>query len=89
MNLAYVRLSNGLRASAQAAHIIQGLLVAHRLEMILKRLAADRQALLQHDRGFTARKRIALDGVGRIGQFYVIPCIQRRLTAAALQTQII
>jgi len=44
-----------------------------RFLVILQRLAANRETLFEDEGRFLPRERVAFDGVGRVGQFNVVP----------------
>src|SRR5260370_34541103 len=45
--------------------------------MVLERLAADRDALFEDNRGLAAGQRIAFDRIGAVGQLDIVPGCQR------------
>jgi hypothetical protein len=76
MKVADIGLPQRLRLSRQIAPIMQRLEVPDRFEMILERLAADGDPVLDHHPRFGGGQRIALDRVRRVGQFDVVGTIQ-------------
>src|SRR5438105_4431099 len=87
VDLAEVDLAQRLAGGGERAHKGERVAMADRLEMILQRLAADRDALFEDNRGFAAGQRIAFDGIRAVGQLDVIPGRQRREAARAQRTQ--
>ena len=60
------------RLPREITDIAQRLEVIDRFEMIFQRLAADCNAVLDHDPRFGGGQRVALDRVRRVGQLDVI-----------------
>src|SRR5437667_12526748 len=85
VDLADVDLAQRLPGGGERAHEGQRVAMADRLEMVLERLAADRDALFEDDRGLAAAQRVAFDRVRAVGQLDVIPGRQRRVAWLAVR----
>jgi hypothetical protein len=73
---AHVHLGERCSATRELAHITDGVVMIDRLHVILERLAADRDALLDDQRGFGCRQRVPLDRVRRVGQFKIMDMLK-------------
>ena len=71
MQSSYVELGQGGGLRREIADIGDGFVVVDRLQVVFQRLAADGEALLDHQRRFRRGEHVPLDGVGGIGQLQV------------------
>ena len=87
MDLADVGLADRLATCGEGTDIAERVAMADRFEVVLERLAADRDPLFEHDRGLAARQGVALDRVRAPGQLDIVPFGQRLETTPGQRTQ--
>src|SRR5579862_1172770 len=87
MNFADVDFVHGLAGGRERSDKVQRIAMAERLEMILERLAADRDAFFEDNRGLAAGQRVALDRVRAVGQLDIVPGRQRFETLRSQRPQ--
>ena len=87
MKPAHRGLANRRRGSGYLAHPKHGLVVINCFEMILQRLAAHRDAVLDDLRRLAGGERVPLDCVRGIGQLDVIVFLQLHQSGASQRTQ--
>src|SRR4051812_40150907 len=77
VDLAQVPFADRFARRGKRADIAERVAVPERLQVVLERLAADRDALLEYDRGLHPRQRVPFERVRRVGEFDVVPSLQR------------
>jgi hypothetical protein len=73
MDRTNVGLADRVRLRGERPDIAERIQMADCFEMVLQRLAADRQSLFEDDRGLAAREGIAFDRVRALGQLDIVP----------------
>lgn len=82
VQVAQLRLCHRRGLARQLAHMAQGREVIDGLKVILERLAADRDALLDDEGGLDGAEGVSLDGARCVGELDVLrsmPCVRSKL----------
>ena len=78
VQFAHGAFANRLRPRGELAHSLHGFIMIDGFEMVTKRFAPNRNAVLDDLRRLTQREGVSLDSVGRVGQFNVVVLLQLR-----------
>lgn len=71
------------------ARIAERVVMVNCLQMIFKRLAADSDALLNHNRSLNPRESVAFNCVRRVGEFNIIVMLKRSKRLARQGPQLV